>query len=391
MSEHQYYEFRAVDRPLDRAAMAALRAITSRAEITPTSLVNEYHWGDFKGNPDRLMEQYFDAHLYTANWGTHRLMLRLPVKLLPLATAEPYTTGDAIRAWATQTHTILDFRSDSEDDDEWVDPESLLASLLPLRAELTAGDLRALYLGWLAALDLPDVDYDEAEAAEDETEPPVPPGLGDLSASLVALAGFLRLDPDLLDVAARASFAGAPSGPSTAELEAWVGGLPDDDKNFALARLLEGDVAAITQDLLARFRTHQEKQKPRGKHAPGPARRTVGELFAARESLADERRRQEAERKAAEVDRRNRENKIARAKRLDSLVGKEEAVWREIEEAIGAKSAKQYDHALALLRDLRDLAARDGTSPAFAARVTALRERHKRKITFVERLDRTDL
>ena len=46
------------------------RKITSRAEITATSLTNEYHFGDFKGDPAKLMEQYFDAHLYFANWGS---------------------------------------------------------------------------------------------------------------------------------------------------------------------------------------------------------------------------------------------------------------------------------------------------------------------------------
>jgi hypothetical protein len=41
-SEYQYYEFQAIDRPLDERATAALRAITntSRARIAPTSLVN---------------------------------------------------------------------------------------------------------------------------------------------------------------------------------------------------------------------------------------------------------------------------------------------------------------------------------------------------------------
>ena len=61
MSEDQYYEFHAVDRPLTREEMAELRALTSRATITPTGLVNVYHWGDFKGDPLRLMERYFDA------------------------------------------------------------------------------------------------------------------------------------------------------------------------------------------------------------------------------------------------------------------------------------------------------------------------------------------
>jgi hypothetical protein len=67
MSEYQYYEFRAIDKPLDNRQMQKLRAVSSRAVITPTSFVNEYNWGDFKGNPDEWMEKYFDVFLYYAN------------------------------------------------------------------------------------------------------------------------------------------------------------------------------------------------------------------------------------------------------------------------------------------------------------------------------------
>src|SRR3546814_7652461 len=74
MSEYQYYEFQAIDRPLDRAAQEALRSISSRARISATSFTNHYEWGDLKGDPCKLMEQWFDLHLYLTNWGTRRLM-----------------------------------------------------------------------------------------------------------------------------------------------------------------------------------------------------------------------------------------------------------------------------------------------------------------------------
>src|SRR3546814_11379839 len=78
MSEYQYYEFQAIDRPLDRAAQEALRSISSRARISATSFTNHYEWGDLKGDPCKLMEQWFDIHLYHPNWGTRRMMMRLP-------------------------------------------------------------------------------------------------------------------------------------------------------------------------------------------------------------------------------------------------------------------------------------------------------------------------
>ena len=59
MSEYQYYEFQAVDRQLSDRDMEELRALYTRAEITRTSFTNEYHWGDFKGNVEKVLEKYF--------------------------------------------------------------------------------------------------------------------------------------------------------------------------------------------------------------------------------------------------------------------------------------------------------------------------------------------
>jgi hypothetical protein len=58
MSEYQYYEFQAVDRPLGEREMRALRRLSTRATITPTSFVNTYNFGDFRGNPSLLMAKY---------------------------------------------------------------------------------------------------------------------------------------------------------------------------------------------------------------------------------------------------------------------------------------------------------------------------------------------
>jgi hypothetical protein len=42
LSEYQYYEFQAIDRPLTDKEMGVLRACSTRARITPTSFVNDY-------------------------------------------------------------------------------------------------------------------------------------------------------------------------------------------------------------------------------------------------------------------------------------------------------------------------------------------------------------
>jgi len=59
VSEYQYYEFAAIDRPLTRAEMAELRAVSTRAVITPGSFSNHYEWGDLKADPADWMQSLF--------------------------------------------------------------------------------------------------------------------------------------------------------------------------------------------------------------------------------------------------------------------------------------------------------------------------------------------
>jgi hypothetical protein len=58
MSEYQYYEFIAIDEPLTPKQVAELRSRSSRASITPTRFVNDYQWGNLKGDPVDWMRRY---------------------------------------------------------------------------------------------------------------------------------------------------------------------------------------------------------------------------------------------------------------------------------------------------------------------------------------------
>jgi len=108
-----------VDRPLTAAEQAEVRQLSTRARITATSFTNEYHRGDFKGSPDQMMQRYYDAHLYLANWGTHRVMLRLPRTLLdPLRRQQILgrTDGTAPRLVAVITEASLLYQWGTRDD-----------------------------------------------------------------------------------------------------------------------------------------------------------------------------------------------------------------------------------------------------------------------------------
>ncbi|HUY47140.1 MAG TPA: hypothetical protein VMV92_15630 [Streptosporangiaceae bacterium] len=158
----------------------------------------EYHWGDLKGDPKKIMERYFDAFLYLANWGARQLMFRLPRGVLDAQAAEEYCYTDAASVAGTAGHLIVSLYADRDPDDYWEETGGQLAAMVQARSELAAGDLRLLYLGWLLAVQSDDVD-------DGDTEPPVPAGLGDLSAPLQAIIDFLEIDKDLIAVAAAAS------------------------------------------------------------------------------------------------------------------------------------------------------------------------------------------
>ena len=164
MSEYQYYEFLALDRPLTAKQRAELRSISSRAEITATRFTNEYQWGDLKGDPLQMVKEYFDAFLYLANWGTRQVMFRLPRGMLDPEIARPYCYMDTASLIETDGHLILSLTVDQEEaDDYWDEPGGQLAVMVQARSELAAGDLRLLYLAWLLALQSDFVDDEETE------------------------------------------------------------------------------------------------------------------------------------------------------------------------------------------------------------------------------------
>lgn len=378
MSEYQYYEFVALDQALTAKQQDELRAVSTRGRITSSGFVNDYEWGDLKADPAKWMERYFDAHLYLANWGTRRIMLRLPKAVLGPELAETFCVGDSAASWATRTHVILDLHSEDEGGDEdWWDEEGRLAAIVPARAELAGGDRRLLYLAWLLCVQNRELD-------DDEPEPPVPAGLAKLSGALQALAEFLRLDTDLLAVAATASRPLTEKEPSAAELRRWVRDLPAADKDEALLRVLRGDAGLLRSELLRRFHGVTEE-------SPAGGGRTVGDLLTAAEDRSAARQQRKRGREAAERKHREEAAVEAREQRLDELARDPVRVWDQADELIATKRPKDYDTAVTLLLDLQALAVREGTIFEFAEQMTRLRERHARKQSLIDRLDRARL
>jgi len=349
MSEYQYYEFQVIDKPLNEKSLEALRDLSSRAHITSTSFVNTYNYGDFRGNPLKLMEKYFDAFLYVANWGTHWFMLRAPCKLLNGDLIKKYCMGDSATIHKKSEHLIFEFTSETENH-EWEEGEGWLSSLISLRSDIIYGDYRCLYLAWLFCAQSGEID-------DNDLEPPVPPNLGNLNAPLKSFVDFMRIDTDLIAVAAENSAAKKKTKKDDEVLKNWIRSLSANEKNEIIFRLVNDNDPYLGTELAQEF---QKSMTADDIHTKGKKPRTVSELLQKAEAYAEERKRRIAEQKEKERIQREREAAIGREKYLNDLSKREDAVWEKVDILIETKKQKEYDEAVQLLVDLRDLAKKSG-------------------------------
>jgi hypothetical protein len=374
VSEYQYYDFKAIDRALTRTEMAALRAISTRAIITTTSFTNHYEWGDLKADPLKLLEKYFDAFVYVANWGTCEFHLRLPQGLVDFKQLKSILPGKAVHVRSAGKFVIVAFESEVESDDDWDDGTGWMGSLVSLRSDLLRGDLRCLYIGWLLCAQ-------DEEFSGDALEPPVPAGLRELSAPLDSLIEFLGIDEDLIEVAAVAS-APLKAGTSSKELTTWVRGLPENEKDDLLVDFLSESGERCRVELLQRFQRENTVAASHG----AIERRTVKDLLTTARVRADERARQLSAKRAADAARKKAKVEADRAVFLDQLAKREDSVWKQVEGYIQKRQPKDYDRAVILLADMRDLAIRQGRESGFQSALEKIRKTHVAKETFLRRL-----
>jgi hypothetical protein len=373
MSEYQYYEFQAIDRLLSAEDRDALRAISTRGQITASSFTNTYHWGDFKGDPTQLMENWFDLHLYQANWGTRTLMIRLPARLVDRERLQTLL-GDAdfVEFIDAGENLILDITQQEVDSDYRDEESSSLAAMVPLRADVLAGDLRLFYLLWLMATE-------EDEFGPDECEPL--PGIGPLTAAHEAFAEFFAIDHDLIEAAAERADPTLQSQVSPDAAQTAIAALTDEEKTTFLMRLYNGETH-LGVELHARIRQDLTSES----NVPPVPLRTISELRERAEAIAQARARAQAAAAAAKLKRQEAEAARLRRARMDDLIRRGETVWTEVETEIARRNAPGYDRAAELLSDLQAIADESDKIEDFAQRLATIRERHSQKQRFIDRL-----
>jgi hypothetical protein len=366
MSEYQFYEFQAIDRPLTPEDQRYIHSLSSRVKLAGGNAQFTYSYGDFRGKVEDVLERCFDMMVYVANFGVRQLLIRLPRAIVDPKTFAPYCAEDGISVTTTKKSVILNINLVREDYYAWIDDEEdYLTELLPLREELLQGDLRVLYLAWLAS----GFAEDMSAGLEEFIEPPVPAGLKKLSPALQSFAELFVVDQDLIAIASESSTA---LQPAVAEPFAdWIAALSDKERKAYLLRLVEGDVQVGAELKLHLRQKFGKVQKSAGE--------SMGRTLADMVAIAKE--------KKTQRDRKIQQTAAkARQKYLKDLIPKVDQIWREVDRLIECKQPKYYDEAVAHLVDLRDLAESQGSLSIFQECVQSLQQKYSSRPALISRL-----
>ncbi len=380
MSEYQYYEFAAIDRPLTAAEMARLRNVSTRGQISASGFVNHYEWGGLKANPADWMRRYFDAFVYTANWCSCQLSLRLPLGTFRQAELKSFTAGGALTIAATDEHWIIDWSLDeSEDYDRFgmEDGNGWMGRLAPLRDELLRGDLRPLYLGWLASA---------AECDDKALEPEPPAGLSNLTPAQRALTEFIEIDPDLLAAAAAGSPRDAPNDSAqAAAIDAWLTEWSREEMAAVLKLTALGQGREAEPQVKTHHATWLKAQRPRP--AKLVQQRSVAQLRELAQSASGVRRvRQERERATQEAERRRQREAILRLRMANV-----DQRWAAVNSLAERGSASGYDQAVRAIGDLAEGYALTSSRKEFDRALRCLLVRHATRGALMRRLTEAEL
>jgi hypothetical protein len=359
MSEFQYYDFRAIDRPLNDKERQEISSWSSRSKVSARRAIFSYSYGDFRKNFEEVVAQYFDMGLYFTNWGTKHIVFRfkkedIDYKAISLfdidgSNATGYTTGIEIGKKGDFVTISIEYCEEGGGD--WIDDDdNSLDDFLPLRDDILRGDYRSLFVFWLNIaylLNHPDEDEDDYEDEEDLEMPPIPANLKQISDALQSFMDYYGIDDDLIAAAAEFSADNKTAEPN---FEHSLLRLDEKEKNDWLLRLLKGETR-LEVSLKKRLLSFQPKQTVASKKVK------MSDIF----ELTVEK---ERERKAqAAIDAQK-----ALLKRMNNLKTKQESHWSSAEHCFKSSSYKQHETAAETLKELYEMALFFKEKPQFMQR-----------------------
>jgi hypothetical protein len=372
MSEYQYYEFQAIDRALTSKEKEEICKLSSRVKPTANVASFVYHYGNFPGRAEDVLAKYFDIMYYIANWGSHQLAFRFPKNLISAKAIAPYCLDNCIELSFVGDWAILNWQFGQEDGfNGWIEGEGTLDQLIELHQEILDQDYRGLYLAWLKGITLEEeyIDFDP-----NQLEAPIPADLQKLSQSQKAFCEIFEVNPHLLTVAQSVSPVATPT--KGLSLESAIAQLSRAECDDFLVRLAKGEHNLSTQ----LKRTLAEAEHLTSNPTVGKPQRKIAQLLAAASEQEAIWERQELE-KAEKV----------RIKALQAIAPKADAMWAEIDTLLVAPKTQNYDQALKLLIQLRDLANYQNQTVIFQERVQRIAKKYPNRTGLLDRLRKAEL
>jgi len=297
------------------------------------------------------------VHLHYANFGIRKLAFRLPELPCDKKTFAAFEVEYGID-WKKDNRGkagVLTFQPEDDGgsyDEDFFDFKMISQSLPKLREMLMGGDLRPLYLAWLACC------YEN-----ESLEPPIPHGLGRTDQALEALAAFYELSPDLIAAAAEQSSTPSRKPDKESAGKKWVESLSKSELKQIVYDFVTGDATTVQ----AEARTQIRKSMPTSKSQTAKPTRTLGQLIEAEGSV--------------QADRTKRENATkerARKKHLKSIAADPKKTIRRIDTLVSERSRESYHQVTDCLTDLAE-ALGEGPGPAKARQIAQrLRQRKPR-------------
>ncbi|GAA5132911.1 hypothetical protein [Thalassotalea piscium] len=336
MSEHQYYKFERLDGYLDAKARQALRAISSRAEISATSFQVYYTYSDLKAEPSELMLQYFDIGFYYADWGSIDVYIKLPAGTLPDALLG--FSSDGLHVHKNDEWQLLIFSI--EEYYEYFDDENaddFFQHLASLRSELMQGNWRLVYFMWLKECDfdeeldgLPLIEFNFEHLSEEEQAFVI---LFDIPLAWIkALAMVLNAQPS--HQAKQAQF----------QFDAWLHNLTEADKNTLLSVLFE-------QGQLSRYQALAiTRKESTNKHEAYQYWLTPSVISPFIDQAQNQLQQEQAEALAKKVAL----EKAEKEKTLTDIYRQRERYWQLAQEQAERTCASGYDAASRYLHQLNE-------------------------------------
>jgi hypothetical protein len=360
MSEYQFYEFKAIDKPLSEKDRNEIGNWSSRTNPSNTGATFTYSYGSFPKDEIKVLEKYFDAMFYIANWGTTQLVFKLPNNLIDIKQLKQYCIMDGLDVIEKPDFILVNICiSDEEGGGEWIEGEGWMSTLASLRNDILSGDYRCLYLIWLK-VSTEDVLSEWGNIDSESSEPEVPGNLKSLNGALMDFVDIFEIDKDAITVSSEKSR--TDSSEKSQEYANYINRLPNDEKDKLLLRLLKNE-PLLNISLKNRLKDFVSEVKERGIEK----RRTVGELVQAIREVKEQ--------KKIEKKRKREEKRLTKLKKTEQ---QEMDLWATVELLIKEKKTKSYEEAIKTLQDLKALAIHKNRFEDFRQKIETIQQKYSR-------------